>query len=720
MHGRRSFTIFAILVAFVPAILAPSCPAVAADGESQPAAAEVTPDSWPRTDEIGGVKYSIYQPQLDSWDGHRLTARAAVSVARSGKKEPEFGLVEFTAETQVFKQSRTVEFRDIRVVKVSFPAATDNAASYKGGFQSMASGGPSTMSLDRLEAMLAIKGAKRKASRVEVKNDPPNFVFSTKKTVLVAIDGLPVWRPVEGTSLERVLNTRPLVLLDDRSGNYFIHLFDGFVTAKTLSGPWTAAQNVPDRWQQIAKELGEKKVVDLMEGAPDPDDPKKVPSLRNGVPSIVVATAPTELIVTDGEPDWAPLQGTMLLYVKNSTANVFKDLNDQQTYVLVTGRWFTAPGFSGPWKFVPGKDLPEDFSKIPDASPKENVKASIPGTPQAEAAVIPTYIPQTAVVNRSDTGFSPVIDGDPELKPVPDTSLKYVFNSPTPILMVSATQWYALQNGVWFTSSSVRGPWIVAASVPASIYSIPPSSPLYYVTYVKIYDVTPQTVVVGYTPGYLGTLVTPERTVVYGTGYSYVTYVGTTVWYPPPVTYGYGAAVTWTPWTGWAVGFGFGWAMGAMYGSGCCWGYACAPYWGPMPYSPYAGVAYGRYGGAAAWGPGGWAATSGNVYSHWGSTSVVSRSSAGYNAWTGNAWSSRVGTSYNSTTGRISAGQRASLSNVYTGNYAYGQRGATYNPATGVSARGGSVRYSDQRLPVCCWMQACPSTGRSLFSPCRW
>src|SRR5512134_16234 len=45
--------------------------------EAQPPAEEVTPDPWPRMAEIGGANYSIYQPQMDSWDGHRLAARAA-------------------------------------------------------------------------------------------------------------------------------------------------------------------------------------------------------------------------------------------------------------------------------------------------------------------------------------------------------------------------------------------------------------------------------------------------------------------------------------------------------------------------------------------------------------------------------------------------------------------------------------------------------------------
>ena len=88
-----------------------------------------------------------------------------------------------------------------------------------------------------------------------------------------------------------------------------------------------------------------------------------------------------------------------------------------------------------------------------------------------------------------------MISGELELKPIPDTSLSWVANSGTPILQVSPTSWYACQAGVWFTASSVVGPWSVAASVPPVIYSIPPSSPIYYVTYVRIYDVTPHVVV---------------------------------------------------------------------------------------------------------------------------------------------------------------------------------------------------------------------------------
>ncbi len=349
--------------------------------------------------------------------------------------------------------------------------------------------------------------------------------------------------------------------------------------------------------------------------------------------------------------------------------------------MLVSGRWFASKDLKGPWANVPAKQLPQAFFSIPDSSPKENVKAAIPGTTQAKEALIATQIPQMAQVDRAKATFTPRIAGTPEVKPVAGTSLTYVVNAPMPLIGVPSGAWYAVEKAVWFTAPALNGPWTVATAVPAEIYAIPPSSPVYYATYVRVYEATPTTVTVGYLPGYMGTYVS-DGTLVYGTGYAYAPYLGEDAWYAPPLTYGYAANPSWTPWTGWGFGFGMGWAYGAAWGAGA-WGWGAAPYWGP-----YAGAAWGAAGAYGAWGPGGWAASSGNVYHQWGNTQAVSRSSAGYNAWTGNAWSGQTAHSYNSQTGQMSAGQRGTVGNVYTGNYASGTRGATYNPTTGVSASG--------------------------------
>ncbi len=194
-----------ILACIVAAMLA-AMPCMAQ--EEQPPAGEVTSDPWPRIIDEGGVKYTIYQPQLDSWDGYRFVAHAAVSVLPAGMKEPIFGVIDITAVTRVDKTARTVELHDIRIEKALFPTAPNHADAYRNSLQAILSGGPSTMSLDRLQAALAITGAEAQARAVPVKNEPPQFVFAQSPTILVSIDGEPVWRPVKGTSLERVINTR--------------------------------------------------------------------------------------------------------------------------------------------------------------------------------------------------------------------------------------------------------------------------------------------------------------------------------------------------------------------------------------------------------------------------------------------------------------------------------------------------------------------------------
>ena len=652
--------------------------AQAAPGPANAQSPAAVGDRWPKTAQLDGATYTVFQPQLDSWDSYNLAAHAAVSVLPPGSQNPVFGVLNVTAITKVDRLARTVYFTDTTVQSASFPSAASSAGSYQQAFQALFIKGPFTISLDRMEAGLAVLNAQNQAKSVPVENPVPQFVFSPTPAVLVLIDGDPAWRPVAGTPYQRILNTRPL-LLRDNTGTIYFHLFDGFLKAPGLAGPWTTATAVPPGVAKAAADLGKSGAVDLMEGPPD-EKTGKNPSLASGAPGVIVATKPTELIVTDGVPDWAALEGTgSLLYLKNTDANVFVDTNTQQNYVLVSGRWFTSRGLNGAWTYVAAKDLPAAFAQIPNDSPKENVKASIPGTVQAKEALIATQIPQTAQVDRAKATFTPQLPGPPDVQPIESTSLKYVSNSPTPLIQAPSGAWFALQKAVWFTAPTLQGPWTVAITVPAEIYAIPPSSPVYYATYVRIYDVTPTTVTVGYLPGYMGTYVA-GGTIVYGTGYVYTPYIGTTVWYGTPVTYGYAAAPAWTPWTGWAIGFGMGWAYGAAWGTGA-WGWGAAPYWGG-----YYGAAWTGSGAYGAWGPGGWAANSGNVYHQWGNTTAVTHSSAGYNAWTGNAWAGQAGHSYNSQTGRISAGQRGTVGNVYTGNYASGTRAATYNPTTGVSA----------------------------------
>jgi hypothetical protein len=633
------------------------------------------PREWPSDIQAGPTTFTIHQPQIESWDGFRTSYSAALSARADKNDTPIFGVATFSARSSIDKNERLVTFDDVKLESLRFPSAPERETAWLAAIQDKVGPMTTTYDLDRFEAALAVVRAGRKSEDLPLKSDPPRLVFSTTAAMLILVDGAPAYRPVTGTTLQRVINSRVL-LVRDGQGRHFLKLYDGWMSAASIEGPWGVATSTHKDLGKALQTGAESKDADLLVGG-DPQDPKTRPTLKRDAPAIVIATSPTELIVTEGEQSWVPVDGTQLVYVSNTTGNVFRLLSDQQIYVLLSGRWFRSPSLGGPWQSVPNDALPADFARIPEDSPKENVKASVAGTPQAEEALIANSIPQTAAVNRNEAKMAPpVIDGAVQTKSIEGTTLQYVANSPTPIIVVSPKSYYAVTNGVWFTASSTAGPWSVATSVPPEIYSIPPSSPVHNVTYVRVYSSSPTVVYVGYTPGYYGTCVY-RGTVVYGTGYYYSRWVGR-YWYAPPVTYGYAVAVAYTPWTGWTVGFGYGWGYSTVY-----WG--AYPYWGPY-YHRYGGAAVG-YRGVAAWGPGGWAATTGNVYSRWGARTAVTRTSAGYNAWTGNAWATQVGRSYNSRTGVATAGQRAAVQNVYTGNYATGARGVATGPG-GTTAAG--------------------------------
>jgi hypothetical protein len=604
---------------------------------------------WPLTVVNGTFTSTVYQPEVDSWDGHLMMARSAVAIQPSGRTQPVYGVVAIKAITLVNKQSRTVTLADLQVVGAQFPSAPQRAQYYQ---QMLGAAFPQEVhgfSLDHLEASLALAPQQLLGAGPALDNTPPNIIFSTKPAILVSIDGPPAYRPVQGTDLERVINCR-LLLLKNPAGQFYLHLWNGYLTASALEGPWHVADHPPLGASQAESQAVAAKTVDLMQGFPAGQTTGGPSLTASSAPEIFVATKPTELILFNGQPDFVPIPGTHLLYAANTTGNVFKLLTDQRNYVLISGRWFSAPSLAGPWQFVPANRLASDFANIPDTSPKENVKAGVPGTSQASEALIANSIPDSSQVPRTTRMQDPQIDGAPQLQPIVGTPLDYVVNSGTPIIRVDEHSWYACQNGVWFDATSVNGPWAVAASVPAVVYSIPVTSPLHYLTYVQVYGGTPQYVYEGYTPGYLGTEV-EDGVVVYGTGYWYPPWLGYW-WICGPVTWGCGWGCCWTPWNDWCFGFGFGWGCGpGFFGWNYC--HPPGPFWGAFRHWPGGPGAFGARGGLGV-------TTAANIFAHSGARGAFGRS--GFDR---AGWAAGYGRAYNSRTGALAAGQRAGVRNVY-------------------------------------------------------
>jgi len=456
-----------------------------------------------------------------------------------------------------------------------------------------------------------------------------------------------------------------------------------------LEGPWAYARKLPGDMKKaeeyIVTRAGGQTLQSGQAGqqpapassAQSAKAPESQPSLKEAgkdaqIPQVFVAFGPTELIETRGDPVFKPIPGTGLEFAENTNGDLFR-LNGEY-YVLISGRWFKATSFQGPWTFVTSANMPADFAKIPPDSPKASVLASVPGTPQANEGLIANSVPQTATITRSQAKLTVVYDGEATFVPIEGTSMKYAKNTTAPVIKVSDNNYYAVEAGVWFKAPHPQGPWRIADTVPLEIYTIPPSSPIYYVTYVKVYNSTPDVVYVGYTPGYYGTVVSASTsTVVYGTGWYYPPYITRTVWYGWPYTYGVGAEFTWTEDSGWSFGFGYGYAYYPWY----------YPWWGPMGYYGYGWYPY--YG----WGAWGGAAVA-NVYGIWGNTAYSRTAAAWANPYTGNYGAGSRGSYYNTQTGRSTVAGRGYNTNIYTGNTAGFRGAATYNPSTGIVAGGGA------------------------------
>jgi hypothetical protein len=521
-------------------------------------APEVT---WPREVKAAdGSTITVYQPQVESWADNNLSGRAAVAVKRPNETEPHYGVIELSARTAVDKSADLVTLSNLRITKSSFPGASaQDTQKYLAALRGSVTKQSWPVSAQALQANLAVTQARSKQKTVEVKNEPPQIIFRNVPSMLVMIDGEPALRPAKDVpSLWRVINTSALILQDGTTKTHYLWALGRWFEAKELTGGWKPAAAPPPAVEKARAALD--KQFDPLEGKTA--DGKSVfdPGV---VPQIIVATKPAELLQSKGEPQLLPIPGTQLLYMANSPNDIFLQLGPQTYFVLISGRWFSAKALTGPWSHVPGKSLPADFARIPPNHQMADVLVSVPGTSQAREAVIANDIPQTASVQRDVQPTPPVFDGGkPQWKPVDKTSLDYAPNTAAPVIRVDPKAYYMVQNGVWFTATAPEGPYVVATTVPSVIYTIPASSPIHYVTYVRVYSSTPTTVVVGYTPGYYGTVTTADGVVVYGTGYAYPVYVGT-VWYPPPPTYGFAFGFT--------VGMFWGFAMSPPYHYPCCW-----------------------------------------------------------------------------------------------------------------------------------------------------
>jgi len=484
---------------------------------------------WPREFSTNGNKVTLHLPQVERWTGNSFVARAVVEVKPANTKKELFGVAWFEAQGSVNRASRIVTLDRLEITKASFPDATDGGSNALAIVRETLPAGARTVSLDYLVTALGFEQAAARTGKQGLKHEPPRIIWATNRTTLIIVDGVSVMRPVRGTSLERVINTPALLVRNKADDRFYLNDNSRWFAAAALAGPWSLMQTPPPEVAVLT--------------------PTNAVTSDSPPPQIVVSTEPAELLITSGLPDFRPIKGTALLYAADTDSLLFQHTKENVAYLLISGRWFKSASLRGPWSYIAPHDLPDDFKKIPPNSPQAVALASVPETPQAELALIASSAPTTATVNRRTATIDLTYNGAPKFKPIEGTKMSYAVNAQLPVIQLD-DKFFAVDNAVWFTATMATGPWHVAAEVPEEIYTIPPSSPVYYATFVRVYDADDEAVETGYTSGYQGAY-EDDGTMVYGTGYDYEPYYGEDYYYGWGWTWGY--SYWYVPWYGWWV-----------------------------------------------------------------------------------------------------------------------------------------------------------------------
>ena len=575
--------------------------------------------NWPRSFTTGnGATLTLFQPQITGWpDFTTLNALIATEFKATAQAKPIYGVIGVSGRTIADDATDEVVLTDVTATQVDFSTLdrkelTDLAIEVG----KIMPAGPITLSQERLTASLA--DYQRLADVNGIKSDPPRIAVSTDPAILVQTDGKAVLSPVKGVEgLQFVVNTNwDIFKTADPDGAYVLRDEKSWLTSKTLDGTWEAAVQLPAILSRLPDDESWKDAKAAMPAAP----------FEGGkVPRVIYSALPAEMVLFDGQPALEAVPGTGLEWASNTTSDVFFHKASKTWYVLLSGRWFSAASLDGSWTFAT-PSLPADFQNIPDDTPYYQVRASVPGTSESAEARLKASIPQMArVATDGSVKVDVTYSGDPKFEPIEGTALAYAVNSNEQVIKVGET-YFVLKDGVWFTGTSPSGPWTVAKAVAEEIYKIPPSSPVYNATYVRVYNTEPDAVWFGYTMGYLGAYLAWD-TFVYGTGWAYPPYwdfgwAGGGYWpyYPRPLTYGVGAFYN------------------PVYGTFGRYGYAYGPYRGiagGSAYNPRTGTYIrggavagpnGARGFVAAYNPrtgnAGFARGGQNIYGSWGTAGV--------------------------------------------------------------------------------------------------
>ena len=486
------------------------------------------PPKWvfPQRRVVDGGELVIHAPQVRQWpDFATVSIQAAIEYYPAGDPLPKFGTVSFSSTTKINLERRIVSLDSIEVNQVQFSEQVPERY-YKAIMN--------IVTREQLEAPLDLFLGSLSADLVErataqgFSKQPPLIHFASTPTVLLFINGPTLFSPVGSPGLAVIANANWPIFRDTSDKALYLLNGKAWLTAAELDGPWEIATALPPALLKLA-EAGLSADISAAIPLVVPTEP---------APAVIFVDQPTELILADGEPELAQIDGAdELAYVTNTQSPLFVD--DGTWYFLAAGRWFSTTDLvTGEWVYV--EQLPPGFKKIPPDHPASAIRASVPGTSEANLAALEALLPVKQEISIDTQAPQVAYDGEPKFIPISDTTVARAVNTRYDILEFEG-RYYLCYSGVWYRAASPVGPWELTAEVPAAIYEIPPSSPAYHLTHVRVYESRPAAVTYIYTPGYYSSVYVSGGVTVYSTGWYYPPYIYGYAYYPYYASYGHGS-----------------------------------------------------------------------------------------------------------------------------------------------------------------------------------
>ena len=500
------------------------------------AAADGIPQSgaWPQTVTDGDRSYLVFAPHFDTYAGTTVGMSHVVRRIVNGVPSPapeDIGIMAVSAQAVPGAGEGELELSAFQVESLDLggrPAPqTDMDA-----LQHAIGGRAIQVTRRALVHDMQVENP-RAATTPGLGDDVPDFLVARRRTALVGIDGEAHWRNIGDTGWRRVANT-PFIVLQAQDGSFVVRLGSAHWMGSADMGQGYAPVAPPP--DAVISALGNPPAPPAGAHPPAATDGAFTSTANGDLPDVRIVTEPTVLVAIHGEPILADVAPGVQMAV-NAECPLLRTSQPDAWWTLASGRWFSAPRLDGSWSRVRPGNVPAAFVQLPDDRQFDAMKASVPGTPQASAAVTAAQETRTIQVSRATARCSATWRGNPLFTAVPGTLLRCSLNASQPVIECDR-RWYCCDNAVWFSADDPQGPWALCDSLPDAIAQIPAASPAFQVTGVDIVGADDASVTFGYDPSYLGTCI-DDGTVVYGTGWQAAPVdLGDGGWASLPQTYG--------------------------------------------------------------------------------------------------------------------------------------------------------------------------------------